>query len=104
MTKHYSESPADSKARLLGAANELYAQVANGNVAQQEMGFALIDVIDELQQMNLTRAYQLAKAIDAAEKYVPEADRWGFGPIDVNPVDFLGFLPKDAITDLGELI
>lgn len=105
MTNQYSAVPAIAKRALIMAAEEKFDQISrSAGVADQMNAAHLSDVIEEIQSMTRVQAYKMAKAIDMVEQYDPNADKFGFGPRVVNPMDFLGFRGQQSISEFGRLI
>lgn len=90
---NYSAVPALAKRALVCAAEEAYTAIERDSGVSSQMNAShLIDVIETLQGLTKVQAYMTAVAIDAVEAYDPSADKWGFGPRKVNPMDFAGFI------------
>jgi hypothetical protein len=91
-TNEYSAVPALAKRALVCAAEEAYDRISrSAGVADQMNASHLLEVIEKLESLNLSQAYILARKIDEVETYDPAADKWGFGPRKVNPMDFVGY-------------
>ena len=101
----YSGVPSLAKRALTMAVEEkLDTLTRSMGVADQMNASHLCDVLEMVNSLTRVEAYKVAKAIDEAEYYDADADKYGFGPREINPIDFAGFMRPESISELGRLI
>jgi hypothetical protein len=88
----------NSKTRLLNKIDKAIEKLnANMNYANQFNVANLENVREAIESLSATAAYKLERAISDAEYYDPDKDKFGFGPVKVNPSDYLAFCEKAGI-------
>jgi len=99
---------ANAKARLIAAVDAKEATYSSGNLTDQAGVMGLDRVREAIASMSRVNAYKLEKAIMNKEYYDPSADKWGFGPVVVNPSNYLSFcadagVPLPVVKETEEL-
>ena len=84
----YSNIPSQTREMLLDTARTEYERLTCGGYQDQLNASVLVDVIEMLEGMTRTQAYKLGREIDRLEKYDPAADKWGFGPVEISPLNW----------------
>ena len=89
-----------SKERLISkVAQFVNEKEKSAGVNDQALVMIGYDVIEKIESLNRKAAYELEKAIMQAEEYDPKEDKFGFGPKEICPTDYLAFLPENLRDD-----